>query len=66
MSATRDPIGISSTGIQRIVPTTGTSWRVTKRKPEDGHDTDDTQSKPNHASPSPQPSGIGKLVDKAV
>jgi hypothetical protein len=33
MSATRYQIGFSSIGIQSIVPTTGTSRRVTKRNP---------------------------------
>jgi len=66
MSATRDQIGISSIGIPSIMPTAGTSWRVTKRKPEDDRDTDDARTKSNHASPSPHPPGTGRLVDKAV
>jgi hypothetical protein len=42
MSATRDQIGISSIGIQRIVPTVGTTGATTKRKPpEDDGNTND-------------------------
>jgi hypothetical protein len=66
MSATRDQIGISSIGIQSIMPTTGTSRRATKRKPEDDRNTDNARTKSNHASSSPHPSGTGRLVDKAV
>jgi hypothetical protein len=43
MSATRDEIAISGIGIQSIVPTNATR-PVTKRKPEDDHDTDNIQS----------------------
>jgi hypothetical protein len=64
MSTTRDQIGISGIGIQRIMPTTGTSRRVTKRKPEKDPDTDDTPTNSNHASPTTH--GTGSLVDKAV
>jgi len=72
MSAAKDDIGISSIGVQSIAPTTATSWRVTKRKPdgnrkpEDDHDTDGNARKANPVSPSPGPPGIGRLVDKAV
>jgi hypothetical protein len=66
MSATRDQIGISSIGIQRIMPTTGTSQRVTKRKPEDDRDIDEALNESNPALPSPHPSGTGRLVDKTV
>jgi hypothetical protein len=62
MSATRDQIGISSIGIQSILPTTGTPRRNARRKPEDDHDTDDAQTKSNHASPH----GTGRFVDKVV
>jgi hypothetical protein len=66
MSATRVESGISSIGIQRIMPTTGPSRRVTKRDPEDERDTDNARTKSDHASPSPQPPGTGRLVDKAI
>jgi hypothetical protein len=66
MSTTQNQIGISSIGIQSIMPTTGTPRRATKRKPDDDHDTDDAPTKSNHASPSPHPLGIGSLVDKVV
>jgi hypothetical protein len=66
MASSQDQIGISSIGIQSIMPTTGTSRRVTKRKPEDDRNTDDGRIKSDHASPSPHPLGTGRLVDKAV
>jgi hypothetical protein len=67
MSATRDQIGIvTSIGIQRILPTTGTSRRVTKHRPEDDRNTDDGRSESNHASPAVHPPGTGRFVDKAV
>jgi hypothetical protein len=66
MAAVRDQIGISSIGIPSIMPTTGTSRRLTKRKPEDDRDPDDARAKSHDASPSPPLPGIGRLVDKAV
>jgi hypothetical protein len=59
MSADRDQIGVSSIGVQTIVPTTRSS-RVSKRRPEDDQDTD----KQKHASS--HPPGTGKFVDKEV
>jgi hypothetical protein len=52
--------------IQRIMPTAGTSRRVTKREPEDDRDNDNAESESKPAPPSPLPSGTGRLVDKAV
>jgi hypothetical protein len=78
MSATRDLRGISSIGIQSIMPTTDASRRPAKRKPADDRDTDnartesrtesqtESQTECNVASPSPRPPGTGSLVDKAV
>jgi hypothetical protein len=66
MSAARDQIGFSSIGIQSIVPTTGTSRRVTKRQPDEDRSTDDARTKSDQESPSPHPPSIGRLVDKAV
>jgi hypothetical protein len=71
MSATRDQIGISSIGIQSIMPTTGTSRRLTKHKPEDDRDSDNARTESQNASsdvasPSPRPPNTGRLVDKAV
>jgi hypothetical protein len=66
MSATRDQIGFSSIGIQRIVPTTGPSRRVAKRQPDEDRSTDDARTKSDQESPSPHPPSIGKLVDKTV
>jgi hypothetical protein len=63
MSATRDQIGISSIGIQSIMPTARTPRRLTKRKSEDDDGTDDARNKSNHASHSP---GTGTLIDKTV
>jgi hypothetical protein len=62
MSATRDPIGISSIGIQSVMPSQKPS-RVYKRKPQDDQDTEDAR---DHASPKPHPPGTGTLVDKEV
>ena len=65
MSLAQDQIAFTSIGIQRILPTTGTSRRITKRNPEDDRDTEaGTQSKDE--SPLPHPPGTGSLVDKAV
>jgi hypothetical protein len=67
MSAARDPIGgISGIGVQSIVPTTGSSLRLTRRKPSDDRDTDDAPAKSDQSSQAPTPPGTGKLVDKAV
>jgi hypothetical protein len=66
MSATRDQIGISSIGIQSIMPTTGPSRRATKRKRENDRNTDNARTKSDHPSPTPHPPGTGRLVDKAV
>jgi hypothetical protein len=66
MSATRDPIGLSSIAIQSIAPMAGTSLRVTKRKPELDRDSGHTRTESNDESPSPPPPGTGMLVDKAV
>ncbi len=66
MSATRDQIDLSSIGIQSIVPTTGTSRRVTKRQPDEDRSTDDGRTKSDQESPSPHPPATGKLVDKTV
>jgi hypothetical protein len=65
MSETRDQFNISSIGIQRIMPTTGASRRLTKRQPENDRDTDDDPIEPD-ASPAPPTPGTGKLIDKAV
>jgi hypothetical protein len=66
MSATRDQIGFSSIGIQSIVPTTGTSRRVTKRRPDEHRSTDDGRTKSDQKSASTHPPSTGRLVDKAV
>jgi hypothetical protein len=71
MSATRDQIGISSIGIPSIMPTAGTSRRLTKRKPEDDRDSDNVRTESQNASsdaasPSLRPPNTGRLVDKAV
>jgi hypothetical protein len=66
MSATRDQTGISSIGIQSIMPTTGTARRVTRRKPEDESHSGKTSTKPDFPSSPPLPPGIGRLVDKVV
>ena len=66
MSATRDPIGISSIGVQSLAPTMGASWRDTKRKPGDRRDSKDAPTKSDDPSPAPHPPGTGRLVDKAV
>jgi hypothetical protein len=67
MTATRDPTGISSIGIQSIMPTMGTSRRVTRRNPDHDRNTGDASSQSNDAPPlSPPPAGTGRLVDKAV
>jgi hypothetical protein len=64
MSDMRDQLGISSLGVPRIMPTTGASRRVTKRQPENDRDTENALTEPNHLSPSPNPPGTGRLVDK--
>jgi hypothetical protein len=66
MSATRDQIGFSSIGIQSIVPTTGTSRRVTKRQPDEDRSTDDARTESDQESPSPHPPATGKLFDRTV
>jgi hypothetical protein len=66
MSATRDTMGISSIGIQRIMPTTGTSQRFSRHRPEDDRDGDYARSETDPASPSPHPPGTGRLIDKAI
>jgi hypothetical protein len=66
MSATRNQIGFPRIGIQSIVPTTGTSRRVTKRQPDEDRSTDDARTKSDQESPSPHPPTTGKLVDKTV
>jgi hypothetical protein len=70
MSDTRDPIGISSVGIQSIMPTMGSSRRPSKGEPEDDRDTDhaqtEAQTEPHDPSPAPLPPGTGRLIDKTV
>jgi hypothetical protein len=66
MSATRDQIGFPSIGVQSIVPTTRTSQRVTKRRPDEDRSTDHARTKSDQKSPSTHPPSTGRLVDKAV
>jgi hypothetical protein len=66
MSATRDQIGFPSIGIRSIMPTTGTSRRVTKLQPNEDRSTDNGRNKSDQETPSPHPPGTGALVDKAV
>jgi hypothetical protein len=65
MSPAKDQIGISSIGVQSIMPTTGTPRRATKRKPEDERDTNSARTKHDQAS-FDTGSDIGRLVDKLV
>jgi len=39
---------------------------MTKRNPEDDHDSDEVRTRSNHVSPLPPPLGSGRLVDKEV
>lgn len=66
MSATQDPIGSATFGVQGIMPTTATSRRVSKRKLDDKRNAENARTKSDQASPSLLPSGTGRLVDKAV
>jgi hypothetical protein len=65
MSATRDQIGISSFRVQGIMPTTGTSRRAAKNRPDD-RKTDYPRTESDDETPSPRPPGSGRLVDKAI
>ena len=66
MAETRDPIGISSIGIPSIVPTMGSSPRLTRRKSEDDRDPDHGRREFDDTSLSPPAPGTGTVVDKAV
>jgi hypothetical protein len=66
MSATRDPTGISSIGIQSIMPTMRKLRRVFKREREDSFDTEDAPSKSDHEASSSHAPGIGGLLDKKI
>ncbi len=61
-----DEIGMSSIGVQSIMPTSKISGRDNKRKPDGDHDTDDAAPKSNHEPPSPPSAGTGRLLDKVV
>jgi hypothetical protein len=67
MSAARNQIGISSIGVQSIMPTTGTLQWAAKRKPgDDRRNAQNVQVNSNQEPPSPHSPGTGSLVDKSV
>lgn len=72
MSATQDPIGSATFGVQGIMPTPATSRRVSKRELDDKRNaenkrnTENARAESDQASPPLLPSGAGRLVDKAV
>jgi hypothetical protein len=56
-------MGISSIGVQQILPRTGTGWQAPDPASDQNNDTDskDAASKPDRAPAAP---GTGQIVDK--
>ena len=56
-------MGISSIGVQQILPRTGTSWQPPDPAPEQNNDTvsNEAASSPDRAPAAP---GTGQIVDK--